>query len=616
MFIIDFNLNKFELSFDGYQDRDDFLDNVNYLKGHFVSYNIDSKKWTIDFKNIEEKLLWFEREGKDFLLTDLAKETLDNFKKTSYQRETEFYRGQEIDYSIFNDGVKLYDFQKEDIIQRLSTSNYLDANDAGLGKSLENLTVASQRFKENKIDGLIIIVPNGLNYHWKYEILNFVNIFRDEDIQIITNENKYRPFDTYKDKKILIISNHAKVLGDCLLSYKKDFKFGDSAKKLRWKSGSFVDIKKEWNKKELMLIADESHAFKYSDTVRTKALHSIKSYFKYKSLLSATPNINEFTHIYPQMFMIDKSIIPYSENSFSIYVSSSIGDKWNKYAITRYNTEKVQEMKKRFKPFLFQRLKEDVPEMKAKKIIQSVYFELTLEQKKMYSLITELELAKLYKEYDVITWKLLLNKLSSIISVMDNPCLLKKETYDNQLLMQLLSKWSIDKDPKFIALNSKLENYIDDRNEKVVLYDYRPDTLDALKIKFEKYNPVIIHGSLTGIKNTDLDRQQKQDIFNNDPKCKLALLSALTSSAGLNLNKSCHRNIVYTMPWDGTAFKQLQERTHRINSIEDTILEIFYYPHTIDNLRVQRNLSRVELNDKLGKEVSQHELENLLNGRV
>ena len=36
----------------------------------------------------------------------------------------------------------------------------------------------------------------------------------------------------------------------------------------------------------------------------------------------------------------------------------------------------------------------------------------------------------------------------------------------------------------------------------------------------------------------------------------------------------------------------------------------------MENLKIQRNLNRVELNDKLGKEISQEELERLINGRI
>ena len=36
-----------------------------------------------------------------------------------------------------------------------------------------------QLYKENKIDGVLIITPKGLSYHWKREILQFVNIFNE-----------------------------------------------------------------------------------------------------------------------------------------------------------------------------------------------------------------------------------------------------------------------------------------------------------------------------------------------------------------------------------------------------------------------------------------------------
>ena len=365
-----------------------------------------------------------------------------------------------------------------------------------------------------------------------------------------------------------------------------------------------------------MIIGDESHLFKYSDTIRTKALNSIKPYFKYKTLVTATPNINAYEHIYPQLNFIESSIIPMTEESFKIYISKEIGNQWGKYNIVKYDTEKIQEINNKSKRVFFRRLMEDVPEMKARKFISEVYFDLTKEQKKIYHLIFELELARLYEEYDIVTWKLLLNKLNSIMAVMDNPCILKKETFDSQSLMQLLNKWNIEQDPKFIALTSKLEDYIEEKNEKVVVYDYRPDTLDMLNIKFKKYNPVIIHGSLKGIKNKELDRQNKEDIFNYNKDCKLALLSSLTSSAGINLQKACHRILVYSMPFDGEDFYQLGRRTHRITSLEDTLMEIFNYPNTIDNIRVQRNLGRIELNDKLGKEISQGELDKLMNGEI
>jgi len=208
-----------------------------------------------------------------------------------------------------------------------------------------------------------------------------------------------------------------------------------------------------------------------------------------------------------------------------------------------------------------------------------------------------------------------MSKAHLINEVFNNAELLRERQYSSKELHTALDRWSFDKDPKFIALTEMLEDYIEERDEKVIIYDYRPKTLDTLYEKLKKYNPEIIHGSLKGIKDKDLDRKQKEDRFNDDPNCKIFLLSSLTSSAGLNLQKSCHRIIIYNMGDDGEAFRQEIDRTHRIVSIEDTIIEILYYPETFENIRVQRNLNRISLNDRLGKEITEEELKNLLNGK-
>ena len=160
------------------------------------------------------------------------------------------------------------------------------------------------------IDAILIVCPGYLCFQWESEILDFVNVFKKEDIQIINNDSKFQPFTTFKDKKVIIISNHAKVFGDALLSYKKGFKFGDSLTKVKWKLFRF-SLRSVWDKKNIMLIADESHCFIHSSAARTKALKKIKPDCQFRALLSATPNINRFENIYTQLNIVDKSLIPY-----------------------------------------------------------------------------------------------------------------------------------------------------------------------------------------------------------------------------------------------------------------------------------------------------------------
>lgn len=608
MFIIDFIDNTFIIDLDvsGFIAREEFQNINDYLNTLHIHYNPKVKARTVDDERIDEIAFRFERDGYEYKLTQNAIEKLVIIRSEQYAKETRFFRSRSLDYSILNEGIKPYDEdQLKEINWNLRRSAYLDANKMGSGKTFTNIVTAAQNYKEGLIDSLLIICPSTLCFQWQCEILKFVNVFKEDDIQIIDNELKYQPFTTYQDKKVIIISNHARVFAEALLSYKKT---KSTLKGTKWGIFKF-DLKKIWNKTNIMLIADESHAFIHSTAIRTKALEVLKPSFEFRSLLSATPNLNRFETIYNQLHVVDKSLIPFSEEGFKLYIA----DEFDQYGnIKTYNTENILTLKKTWN----NNFKQHDKDFKTKTIFKDRYFDLTKEQKYFYAYIIRNEIEILQEEYNEVTWRRLLSKSDIINEVFNNAELLKQKTYKDEKFNQMLSKWDIEKDPKFTALKEELEEYIEVLNEKVIIYDYKPETLNILYEKFKKYNPQIIHGSLSGIKDKNVDRKQKEDIFNYDPNCKLFLLSTLTSSAGLNLQKSCHRIIYYNMPEDGVSFQQGSGRTCRIDSTEDTIIEIFYYPKTFESIKVQRNMNRVDLNSKMGKEITQEELDKLINGIV
>ena len=378
----------------------------------------------------------------------------------------------------------------------------------------------------------------------------------------------------------------------------------------RWKS--YVDIKKEWGVNSPALLIDESHTFKSTDTVRYKALKTELDIFDYRFLLSATPSINRVEGIYSQLHIVDKSIIPMSENAFKIWLANDIGDKYDKYKIKEYNTENVDLLKKSYKQFMLQKLKEDLPEMKSKKIEKPFYLKMSETQKTLYESVSEEILHRLEEEHDELTWTLVMNKLPYICHAIDNPLLLKSKTWSNVKINKILDKWKIEDDPKYQLLKSRVVDYVDDLGEKLLIWDWHPGTLDILQEKFKKYKPLLIHG---GVKGTE-ERQELVDRFNNSDENKIFLLSALTSSAGLNLQYKCRRAIVYTLPFDATVVRQLQDRTCRITSTKNTIIEYFVVDQTIDNLRYNRVVNRIKYNDNLNVSINRGTLSNLLRGVV
>ncbi len=587
-------------------------DNNTLFKQLYLKFNFSTKTWLIESKKIEEVLLWFEKYNIQYILQDSAKEKLEEIRN-SYKREVEIYRGREFDLSILNENINLTQYQIESIEWRLKRNTYLDAWDAGTGKTWMNSYILGWLYKNNFIDGIFIVTPIGLEYNFLYQMIELLNLFKEEDFFVIKNDTKIKPFKNYKDKKILICSNH--LIADIILSYNDTKRKSKSKKNVRWNK-EYVDIAKEWGKTNLAIIIDESHEIKNTKAIRTKAIHSIKNQFKYRFLASATPAINETSDFYSQIKFIDNSIIPMDENTWKLHISESIGDRYDKYNITKYNAERVLNFYNNIRHIFTRKLKEDLPEFKTKVLTDIIYFQLTNIQKRIYQQLAEEELYILQEEYNSITWKLILSKLQVLCTVFDNTSLLKNRNFKNESINKLLNKWNIDNDPKFIALQSKIDLYINNFNEKLIIFDHRPDTLNELNEKFKKYNPVLISGSLKDIKDKSIDRQEKQNKFNYDKNCKIALLSSLTSSRGGNWNKDCHRIIVLSCPFDAMLLEQLSNRTDRVDSKQNSNIEIFCYAKTLDLFRVNKALNRINLNDKLGKEISQNELNKLLTGII
>lgn len=586
----------------------------DFLKELYIYYKPNFNSWVVPDNKIEELLLWFDRYKYNCIIQNSAEEKLQEIKN-SYSRELEVYRDRSFDKSILTDNVLHKDFQFDSIQWRLKRNRVLDAYDAGTGKTFMNICTVSYLFQNNYIDSLFIISPIGIEYSWMYSMLEFVKFYKEEDFFIIDNETKFQPFAKVQDKKIIICSQH--LIADLIVSYHKDKKKqkSRSKKRIRWNLIP-LDIKKEWNKNSLAFIIDESDLFKNSEAQRTKAFYSISNQFEYRYEVTATPNINRFEDIYMQIHMLDKSIIPMSENAFKLWLAEDIDETYgkNKFRIRSYNTDRVHEVMNRMRFVFTRKIKEEIPEIATEVINEFVYLQLTDIQKQLYRKVVEEELFIMQEEYDEINWRLLLSKLHLMCQVFDNPLLMQDKVFKDDEMNKLLKTWALEADPKFIALQSKLNYYIDTLDEKIVIFDYHPLTLDLLYEKFkDKYNPVIIHGSLK-VKDKKKDRFEKEYKFNNDPNCKLALLSSLTSSAGGNWNKDCHRILVYSCPLDTKEYEQLQNRTDRVTSNENSIVETFCYARTLDQFRVDRSMGRIDLSNVMGKRITQGELEKLLKG--
>lgn len=601
-------LNRFDIKII-YDEVDIFEEYQEVFSQAYIQWDKVNRVRYFNVDRFNEMSLWFDKKGVSVSYDPSCKE-IYNLYLSSFKPDIIYNRNVILDYSILNPGQELLPFQKEGVEWILSKNkNYL-ADEPGLGKTLQAIFSFSQLYKEGKIDFIFIVVKTGLSYNWLKEILYFVNVYKEEDILIINNENKKQPFEANKDKKIIIVPNH--LIADVFLSYKKKHNLNKSAKLIRWKS--YVDLNKIYGN-NLMVVLDEAHEFNNSKAVRTKAILHHLDFFKYRLALSATCSGNYFENYYNACKLLDSKLLPFNEKEFNLFISNEIGGIYNPYEIISYNENNVEKIKNLYlTKFFRKKLKIDVPEFKYKQFPKDIKIELSNYHKFLYREFLQNEINIIEQQKEIITIKLIMNKFPYLVQALDNPFLLQGRI-ENEKVASIFNKWKKEYDEKFLLLKSLLDSYVYEQGEKVVIFDNHPTSLNWLAEEFKKYNPLLMHGGL-GLK--EKDKKDIEDLFNDRKnKHKILLCNPQVGGTGTNFNRGGRRIIFYTMPSDAVLSEQAMQRVYRINNIEDSYVEFLLYDHSIDLLRYNRNINRMKLNEKfLNQVLSKEELRNLLEGSL
>lgn len=568
-------------------DREDFLNINSNLKPLYLFYKPEYRGWLVNKNKVSEvydyiikNLKLLVEKDDDIVISSTGREPILDYNFNILEK-SKFLRNSNFDESVLQ--VKLFNYQKEDVLWLLKRNRGFIASDPGVGKTIESIATFSQLKHENKIDSVFVIVKNNLTYHWYREILQYSSLYNENDILIITNKNKKNFFEN-NIPQIIICPNH--ILKD-VVQHLPD------------------TIKNVWKKNNICLVIDECHEFKNSKAKKTQSLLSILNNFEYRYLLSATPAINAFEDWYMQMTILDSNIINMSEIKFKIDIANSMGTDYDPYKITSYKLDRLKYYIDSFKPWIIKRVKSELPEMKTKQFVKPIYFEMSDSHSKLYNIIRQVYIKKAKEEGNTIKYEDVENKYPYLMMVIDNPSLLIdkiKEDSDTtfKILDTMLEKWKIENYSKLDYLDDFLNDKIKNENEKVIVFDTHPLTLNQLYERYSDYNPLMIHGQL------NLSNDKKQEIvdkFNDSSsKHKLILLNVQTGGTGLNLQKSCNTIIYYNLPYDSVLYRQSLDRTHRISSTRDSFVEILCYGDTFDEIRMNKNLQRVYNNDNLFKD--------------
>ena len=590
--------NKYVISPSSHMEEDEFKELILTFKTIRLFYSKPYRGWVLEFNQVGEVLNWLSRWKMDIeFLPSGEKQYIEEYQKR-YGKELKCFRIRgNIDFTrIVNPKYELKEFQKVSLNEMAKRNVSFLWDEAGLGKNLQDSVMGHYWFDRGMVDGLLIIVRNSLTYTWYSDFLEYGLVVKPEDVQIIDSNNKKNCFFKYRNKKVLIMGNH--IFSGMIESHT---------------SKSVLDIKEAWGKTSLGLIIDEGQDFRNADTKKTSSLLNHSDQFSYKIDSTASP-WNKFWQIYGQANIIDKSLIPMSQNEFKMYLAKDIGNTYDPYHINEYDPVKVKEIEDKLAPYVIRRLKKDIPEMKYKQRMQHVKFMMSKEHFALYEEMKSRE-SLLVKKSD--KGKINIHNMEKFfpytIQVIDNPFLLRGKIHDDKI-NKILDKWTFDKDKRVEYLDEVVRDIIDEQDDKLIVFDTHPLTLDMLGERYKKYNPVVIHGQIKS-KNKEEFRESERVRFNTDKSTKIAFLSAETSSAGGNWNSKCNRIITFTQPSDSILFYQLGERVNRLNSTRDSIFTNLSFVNTFDITRYFRNLNKTEFSEKFGS-LTEEEIDKLLNGVI
>jgi len=429
----------------------------------------------------------------------------------------------------------LRDYQKEglnwlNVLNEMGWGGIL-ADDMGLGKTLQVLTLLQKQVKKTKKPNLII-VPTTLLFNWEIEFKKFAPKLTYHFYYGINRDKEIKYFKKYN----IILTTYGVLVRD--IKFLKELKFN-------------------------YIILDESQAIKNPSSLRYKAAFLLKA--ANKLTLTGTPIENSTFDLYAQMNFVNPGFLGPME-SFREYYSKAIDKEGN--------VEVSRELSKLISPFILRRTKEQVAKDLPEKTENILFCEMGDGQRKVYDafrnkyrnqLLGRIETEGLGKSKIYV-----LEGLMKLRQICDSPAILSdEEDYGHE---------SVKIEELVRHINEKTSNH------KILVFSQFVRMLKL--IKDELIRDKIDFEYLDG-QSSKKQREESVNRFQENPECRVFLISLKAGGVGLNLTAADYVYIVDPW-WNPAVENQAIDRTHRIgqgkkvfayrmickNTVEEKILNL------------------------------------------
>lgn len=400
-------------------------------------------------------------------------------------------------------------------------------DEQGLGKSKQLIDALAGEIAAGHLSAGLIVCPNGLKTNWAQEVEKFSSL----PYAVFGSGHNARRMAFRSLKAAFYIINYEAVDGE-LASLKALLKF-----------------------KPIALVLDESHRIKTPEAKTTKAILALRTHATRRYILTGTPVANRPEDLWSQMLFLDdgESLGTSFEEFQAAYRSGADGYK------------NVDQLRERVSAKSLRRTKGtslDLPPKRYSRIVVN----LQGEQRRMYDAMRE-ELELLVRSLDgeqvIQRGDAILARMIRLAQLASNPGLLDtsyRETPD-----------------KFLVLDELLDGYLTKApKQKVIVWSSFVGNIDALRERYARWNPVVIHGEVT---NSERDAAVRA--FRGDAATRLLFANPAAAREGLTLTEA-NVAIYVDRTFNLVDYLQSQDRIHRISQTQDCEIVLLIASHTVD----------------------------------
>lgn len=416
------------------------------------------------------------------------------------------------------------------------------ADDMGLGKTLQVITFLLKMKQEGKFaeKKAIVVMPAGLLCNWQVEIKKFA-----PDLTFFAYHGGRRDLEKF----------NADVLLTTYATFRKDFAELD---------------KHEWQ----TIIIDEAQNIKNADSEQSKLLRRMRA--PMKIAMSGTPVENRLMEFWTIMDFANRGFFP-SASEFREKFETPIQKNGNQVV--------AETFRKITAPFMLRRLKtdksiiSDLPD----KIIQDEYAELTRSQAALYKRTLDHFLAQLEEEQQLsekandahALFKrkgIILQMILALKQICNHPATFLKGLANTKSAASSTQDAADSQESAALQKSSKLESgkmqmlldlltSIQEQGEKTLIFTQFAEMGHLLKSTIEEELGLRTHFYHGGC--TQTQRSEMIQDFQENPDCKVLILSLKAGGTGLNL-VAASQVIHYDLWWNPAIEAQATDRAFRI----------------------------------------------------